>query len=102
MKAKQGKISGMDSVVNLLIAKGWIACGQTHRESFSIVTKQSYPLPGAVISRGGRLRFELPNTSQRVTVGKRIVCFYEVVGGNAVNFKNFKVSEFASGIVEAF
>lgn len=79
---------------------GFVPAGETNVETFRVITKKSYPLPGAEIKVGGRQRFSLPDTNRFVTVGARTTCFYEVVNGKAQNFANFNNKKDFDGIQE--
>ena len=66
----------LGKVLDLLHEAGWEPDGETEHKQFKIITQASYPLAGAVIQLGGRLRFHKPNSDRYVTVGKRTVYFY--------------------------
>ena len=83
-------------VINHLLAHGYIEDGRTQEDTFKIITQASYPLPGRIVTMGGRLRFK--NGDKRVTVGKRIVCFYEMVDGQPANFTNYRTREYLKSI----
>lgn len=83
----------METVINELLKLGYCLNGETDTNTFRIITSKSYPLPGAEITTGGRQRLSYPNSSYRVTVGKRTVCFYEVDNKKAYSFNSFKTSD---------
>ena len=67
-------MSRVDEVIEQLVAAGFAADGHTATETHKIITAQSYPLAGQVITTGGRARFA--RGSLYCTVGKRTVYFY--------------------------
>lgn len=78
MSTRTGKQEeNLAAVIRLLIEKGFCEDGKTRQETVKFVTMDSYPLPGAVATFGGRKRFALPETNWKVTVGKRTVFFYQ-------------------------
>lgn len=46
------------NVEKFLKSKGWQSAGYTHQERYRIITKESYPLPGAEITTGGKPRYK--------------------------------------------
>lgn len=86
----------MEKVIQLLTKAGYQPAGQTIGETFRIVTQASYPCAGAEISTGGRQRFAIPGSPERVTVGKRVTCFYLSENHQARAFQNFKTSDLAA------
>lgn len=86
----------MERIIQMLLMAGYQPAGQTIGETFRIVTQASYPCAGAEISTGGRQRFALPDSPQRVTVGKRWVCFYLSENKTARGWQNFKTSDVAA------
>jgi hypothetical protein len=98
MSPAKGEAKGekMDEVIKLLLSAGYMADGVTLSESYKVITANSYPLAGSIVTTGGRKRFSLPNTNKRVTVGKRVVCFYEKEGVEVKNFRNIKTADLES------
>lgn len=86
---KTPKPSSMDRAIEILVENGFVPDGRTQSETFKIITSRSYPLAGALVTLGGRLRFSHSTHNLKVTVGKRTVCFYDVENKIAANFKNF-------------
>jgi hypothetical protein len=83
----------MDNAIKILLDAGYTPHGETHFEVVRIITQKSYPNAGATVKSGGRLRFE--KGKLRATVGKRTVCLYEVIDGQARNMQNYSTSEFS-------
>lgn len=63
-----------DFVIDLLKALGWTDAGESRTQTFRLITHESYPLPGAEVTTGGRPRFA--KGAWRVTVGKVSTYFY--------------------------
>lgn len=82
-----------DEVCTLLVSHGWEDAGTSAAAPYKIVTRDSYPLPGKVITPSARKRFVLPGTNKRATVGKRTVNFYEAGQRQAINFEQFKTKD---------
>lgn len=84
------------AVIEALISAGFVASGETRRETVRIPTTKS-PLygksGGELATLGGRQRFERPGTNRRATVGKITTCFYEVDGREARNFVTMQTRE---------
>jgi hypothetical protein len=94
MQTSERRLKGEElkkRAVETLKKHGYEPYGST--ESFKIITAKSYPLPGKIVS--GRLRMWIPNTSQRVTVGPRTVCFYQVIDKKAQGWTSRKTTELA-------
>jgi len=87
----------LNHVIEHLLAHGYEEDGKTREDTFKLVTQKSYPLPGAIVTMGGRLRFK--NGDKRVTVGKRVVCFYEIVDGQPANFNNIRTADYLKSIM---
>lgn len=67
-----------DQAVAVLLAAGFVANGSTRTENVRIPT--SAVPSGERRTLGGRLRFALPGTEVRATVGARTVCLYRREG----------------------
>lgn len=90
------KSSSVDKAIEILIENGFIPDGRTQSETFKIITSKSYPLAGALVTLGGRLRFSNSAHNLKATVGKRTICLYDVKNGIAGNFKNFSTKNFTA------
>lgn len=67
-------IDAVVKVQEMLLADGWEPAGETNSANYRIITKESYPLPGATICSGGKPRFK--KNGWICAVGKRTVKFY--------------------------
>ena|SRR5689334_19041274 len=94
------KASSIDLAIEILVENGFIPDGHTQAETFKIITAKSYPLAGALITLGGRLRFYNSAHNLKATVGKRTVCLYDVKNGIVGNFKNFSTKRFTADNVK--
>jgi len=65
----------MEIVERFLKSKGWREIGYTESKTFKIITRKTYPLSGALITTGGKPRYE--RGKWRVTIGKRNTHFYK-------------------------
>ena len=65
-----------DRVIEMLVRRGFAVDGKTRTETYKIITQQSYPLAGAVITQGGRPRFK--KGKWKVTVGKNTTVIYRL------------------------
>lgn len=65
-----GKINPVDSVIDVLLAAGWVKDRDV-----------------------GRVRFTRPGTDLRCTVGKRSVSFYHLRDGQALGFANYSTTK---------
>ena len=90
----------LDEAIKILLDAGYKPIGTTKKETFKIMTVDTYPSPwsGVLVTMGGRLRFEKP--PYRATVGKRTVCLYEMVDGQPTNFRNIKTKDFNKKEIE--
>lgn len=82
-------------IVELLLSAGFIPIGTTKTEHVRISTRKC-PVFGGIGGKkatfGGRQRYQ--HGDQRVTVGKRTVCFYRVESGKPTNFKNYDTKDY--------
>jgi hypothetical protein len=80
-----------NTMIAILLNAGFGFSGKTRQEHVKFITKDSYPLAGALATFGGRSKFR--RGDWRVTIGARTVSFYQVLEGQATNFRNFKTSD---------
>lgn len=69
------KADNQNKVIELLIQDGWQPNGTTYADSYKIITAKSYPLAGAIITTGGKPKYE--KNGWTVCVGKRTTTFYK-------------------------
>lgn len=72
MKAKD-KVA---NIINILLEKGFELDGTSQGEAYKLITKNSYPLPGALVEPAIRQRLKKSGTEYKVTVGKVTTNFY--------------------------
>lgn len=78
-------------VKTLLLELGFCPAGETKSETVKAVTQASYPIPGKVVTFGGRERFRLGEIF--VTVGPQTTCIYtksarpDRLPSSCINFK---------------
>jgi hypothetical protein len=70
------KYTVLDLVIMLILSYGFVDDGNTMIETYKIITQNSYPLPGAIVTAGGRKRFK--NGEWKVTIGKFTTYFYKI------------------------
>lgn len=93
--------SAFDEAVRAVTAAGYVPDGTTASTFGKVITAASYPLAGKLVTMGGRMRFRLPGTEERVTIGPRTTCFYTVKPAHrsygqaraAGGFKNVRTGE---------
>ncbi len=69
------KSDNQDKVIELLKQDGWQSAGNTYIDSYKIITAKSYPLAGAIITTGGKPKFE--KNGWTACVGKKTTTFYK-------------------------
>lgn len=76
MVAKKGtkNPSNQDRVIEMLVRRGFAADGETFSQAYKIVTQQSYPLAGGLVTTGGKPRFR--KGKWKVGVGKITTTIY--------------------------
>ena len=84
----------MENAIKEILEFGFQPDGHTETNSYKIVTANSYPLPGKIVTTGGRQKFKKGNL--KITIGKRTVCMYSVKDKKAINMKNFETKYFSS------
>ncbi len=88
--------SAQEQVVALLLAAGFIADGETPRETFrgESPTSRIYGgIGGRLVTTGGRARYALPGTNVKATVGPRSTAVYRVINGAATAFECFRTKD---------
>lgn len=76
--------------IESLVYLGFEDDGETRGDCLKIITRKSYPLPGAIANISSRVRLKLPGTAWKVTVGKITTNFYTVENHKVTSFKQFK------------
>jgi len=61
-------------IIKYLLANNWEEDGQTHSESYKIITQSSYPLAGGFVTTGGKPRFS--KGGWKIGVGIRTTVIY--------------------------
>lgn len=62
-------------LIKFLIDSGWVAEGYTRSETYKIITQNSYPLAGGIVTIGGKPRFI--KDGWWVAVGVRTTVIYK-------------------------
>jgi len=76
-------------VIELLQAFGWEEDGHSREQHFKVITHQSYPLAGGLMTLGGRPR--LKRGAWKVTVGKVTTYFYKPGPGDFYSWEGHRV-----------
>lgn len=63
-------------IIELLQSYGWKDDGTTFSQTYKVITHQSYPLAGGIVTTGGKPRLVSPNGTMKVGVGKNTTYFY--------------------------
>ena len=83
-------MSNNETVIELLLSFGYIqdgvVAGGAYRVGSQVSGYTRMEIPD-------RMKLRLPDTNQRVSIGKRTTCFYQVVDKQATNFVNFNTKD---------
>jgi len=76
--------------IESLVYLGFEDDGETRGDCFKIITRKSYPLPGAIANIPSRVRLKLPGSLWKVTVGKITTNFYTLENHEVTSFTQFR------------
>lgn len=89
-------------LIKFLLANGWKDDGQTHSETYRIITAKSYPLAGGQVTTGGKPRFK--KQGWKIGVGVNSTVIYKrpdkpetvkgqgrMAGRNVLTFKDWEM-----------
>lgn len=97
---RQEKASArISAAAQILTATGYVPAGETRQETVRVGTSASPVLGGTggeMRTFGGRVRFELPGTDRRATVGPQTTQLYRVIDGKAQDFVSLTTSDTAA------
>jgi hypothetical protein len=94
-----------DAIVAALLRLGWVEDGRTRSETVRVPTIGNPcfgGIGGEIRTFGGRVRYLLPATAWRITVGPRTTCLYKKTKGSAEGCQNESTKVVAAVGVEAF
>lgn len=89
-RALRGDDYFQSKAIESVLANGFVPDGETDTASYRAKVGE---LAQRLINAGGRQRFAKPGTLMKVTVGKRTVCFYEVIDKKAKEFATLSTRE---------